>query len=229
MVVLGSPGVGKSLFALNWALSVNEPSVLVSLDTDMTTQALRAASILSGASTASVQSFAMGWAQYLDRKNLLCRMYDLNLGTRDINDLVEAESEFWGRPPSLVFVDNVANIVKDTSYEAYRSTFLGLQAVARSHGVTVVALHHVKRDSASGRLSLHSGQYSGEQDAELVLGLWRSQGTDGSLKPSTSTSAGNSVLNVGVLKNRHGVADPQGGLVRNLYLDHETLRLIPLP
>lgn len=210
MVVMGSPGIGKSLWALNLCLSVNAPSVLVSLDTDMTTQAIRACSILSGAPRRSVESQPEAWAQYIERKNLLCRMYDLQLKPQEMNDLVIAETEYWGVAPALVVVDNVANVVRETSYEAYRTVFSELQKVARLRGTVVVALHHVKRDSHSGKLSLHSGQYSGEQEAELVLGLWRSQ-------PH--------ILEVGILKNRNGMADPEGNYAYPLSLDMKTLRL----
>ena len=212
MVVMGSPGVGKSLFGLNWCLGINEPSLLISLDTDMTTQATRACSILAGVPKDSVRQKPAAWAQYLDRRNLLCRMYDLSLGTHEISDLVEAETEYWGVAPGLVVVDNVSNVVRETSYEAYRTTFIGLQKVARIRGVVVVALHHVKRDSSSGPLSLHYGQYSGEQEAEMVLGLWRS--------PEST-----SLLNLGILKNRNGPSDPNGGLSMRLFLSHTTLRL----
>lgn len=209
MVVMGSPGVGKSLFALNWCLTMEQPSLLLSLDTDMATQASRACSILAGVTQQQVSARPLAWAQYLDRKNLMCRMYDLNLGTQELNELVKAEEEYWGVAPGLVIVDNVSNVVKEMSYEAYRSSFLGLQKVARMRGCVVVALHHVKRDSSSGALSLHSGQYSGEQEAEVVLGLWRS----------------GPVLQVGVLKNRNGPSDPSGYLSKPLTLSHQTLRM----
>lgn len=209
MVVMGSPGVGKSLFALNWCLGIQEPSLLLSLDTDMATQAVRACSILAGVPQERIMKQADVWAQYLDRKNLLCRMYDLNMDTKDLNDLVLAEMEYWGAVPALVVVDNVSNVVTEMGYEAYRSAFLGLQKVARIRGTAVVALHHVKRDSSSGALSLHSGQYSGEQEAEIVLGLWRTG-------PS---------LRVGVLKNRNGPSDPTGQQSIPLNLSHSTLRL----
>ena len=209
MVVMGSPGVGKSLFALNWCLGIEQPSLLLSLDTDMTTQAARACGILAGVPQSRVSQQPHAWAQYLDRKNLLCRMYDLNLNTKELNELVKAEEEYWGVAPGVVVVDNVSNVVSEMGYEAYRSAFLGLQKVARLRGVAVVALHHVKRDSSSGVLSLHSGQYSGEQEAEIVLGIWRTGST----------------LKVGVLKNRNGPSDPAGGLSHGLILDHKTLRM----
>lgn len=209
LVVMGSPGVGKSLFALNWCLGISQPSLLISLDTDMATQATRAATILSGAPFTSITARPEAWAQYLDRKNLLCRMYDLSMTPRDLQDIVEAEKEYWGIAPGLVVVDNVSNVVRESGYEAYRTTFIGLQKVARIKGCAVVALHHVKRDSSTGPLSLHSGQYSGEQEAEVVLGLWR-------------TPQG---LAVGTLKNRNGPSDPSGAFFHTLSLNHQNLRL----
>lgn len=219
ITVMGAPGVGKSLFGLNWCLNVPELSVLVSLDTDMPTQALRACSILTGASSTDVLQRPEAWARHLQHrmdgdygpeKTLRCRMYDITMTVKDVNDLVVAETEYWGQVPGLVVVDNVANMVTEMSYEAFRNAFIGLQKVARLRGTVVVALHHVKRDSSSGKLSLHSGSYAGEQESEAVLGLWRSNGEQ---------------MQVGVLKNRNGIADPTGGLSFTLRLDHTNFRL----
>ena len=210
ITVMGAPGVGKSLFGLNWCLNVPELSVLVSLDTDMPTQALRACSILTGVKSTAVLERPDAWARVLERKNLRCRMYDITMTVKDINDLVVAETEYWGQTPGLVVVDNVANMVSEMSYEAFRAAFIGLQKVARLRSTVVVALHHVKRDSSSGRLSLHSGSFAGEQESEVVLGLWRSGGGG---------------LDVGVLKNRNGMADPSGEISYPLSLSHENFRM----
>lgn len=210
VTVMGAPGVGKSLFGLNWCLNVPELSVLVSLDTDMPTQALRACSILTGASNTDVLENPDGWARLLERRNLRCRMYDITMTVKDINDLVLAETEYWGRAPGLVVVDNVSNMVTEMSYEQFRSAFIGLQKVARLRGTVVVALHHVTRGYSSGRLSLHSGSFAGEQESEVVLGLWRSD-------------LGN--LEVGILKNRNGMADPSGQISYPLTLNHENFRM----
>lgn len=209
VTLMGAPGVGKSMFALNWCLNVPELSVLVSLDTDMPTQALRACSILSGVPSTDVIQDPESWALYLERQQLRCRMYDVTMGTSDLNDLVIAETEYWGQTPGLVVVDNIVNLVKDMSYEGFRSAFIGLQKVARLNGTVVVALHHVKRDSSSGKLSLHSGSYAGEQESEIVLGLWRSSGR----------------LEVGVLKNRNGLADPTGEISYGLHMSASNFRM----
>lgn len=212
VTVMGAPGVGKSLFGLNWCLNVPEFSVLVSLDTDMPTQALRACSILTGVPSTVVLERPDAWAQTLEKKNLRCRMYDVTNTTKDIHDLVVAETEYWGTTPGLVVVDNVANLVTEMSYEQFRGVFIGLQKVARLRSTVVVALHHVKRDSSSGQLSLHSGSFAGEQESELVLGLWRSDIPGG--------------INVGILKNRNGLADPSGALSYPLTLNHDNFRMV---
>jgi len=209
VTVMGAPGVGKSLFGLNWCLNVPELSVLVSLDTDMPTQALRACSILTGVPSSAVLERPEAWARVLERKNLRCRMYDITMTVKDINDLVVAETEYWGSTPGLVVVDNVANLVSEMSYEQFRSVFIGLQKVARLRSTVVVALHHVKRDSSSGPLSLHSGSFAGEQESEVVIGLWRSSGG----------------LSAGILKNRNGQADPSGNLHYPMTMDHANFRM----
>lgn len=211
VTVMGAPGVGKSLFGLNWALGTKELSVLISLDTDMPTQALRACTILSGQPQQKILERPEAWARYLERQNLRCRMYDLSISVKEINDLVIAETEYWGQVPGLVIVDNVSNLVTEMSYEQFRGAFIGLQKVARLRGTVVVALHHVTRSAASGPLSLHSGSFAGEQESEVVLGLWRSENPR--------------YLDVGVLKNRNGMADPSGGLYTQLVLNHETFRM----
>lgn len=222
MVVMGAPGVGKSLFGLNWCLALSQPSLLVSLDTDMRTQAVRACQILAGVPFSSIQHRLTAWAQYLDQTNLLCRMYDLSIGPRELSSLVEAEKEYWGSAPGLVVVDNVSNFVPESDYNSYRSTFIGLQKVARLHGVAVVALHHVKRDASTGPLSLHSGEFTGEKEAEIVLGLWRSPGAQA---PDDDTPTTVTTLNVGILKNRTGPSDPSGGMSVQLGMSSETLRI----
>lgn len=210
-VVMGTPGVGKSVFTLNWALAARYPSLVISLDTDVHTQAVRAASILTGVKQSVVRDYPEVFSVYLKRELYHCRIYDISLRTKDINDLLIAEQEYWGDSPPLVVVDNVSNIVTETSYEAYRNVFIELQKVARMRNTFILACHHIRRGSASKsqRLSLHSGQYAGEQEAEMVLGLWRSDRG----------------IEVGVLKNRNGIADPDGALSFPVALDGDSMRI----
>lgn len=210
--VLGAPGVGKSAFALNWALKVATPSAIISLDTDLTTQAVRAAAILSDNTTDAIKETLPKWGSFLDKAAYKVRAYDLGYSPREILDVISAESEFWGDSPSLVIVDNISNLVQDGGYEEYRKVFLDLHRVARTANTCVVVCHHIGRDSARRTtgsvkvppISLWSGQYSGEQESEIVLGLW---------------NGGDDKLNVSILKNRTGEADPQGELYVKLKFD----------
>src|SRR4030095_12939769 len=75
VMVLGSPGIGKSFFALKWALMA-QPSVVLSLDTDLVTQATRAAGFMFGTPYHEVQSNPEFWGLMLEQKAQGCRMYD---------------------------------------------------------------------------------------------------------------------------------------------------------
>lgn len=205
-IIFGSPGVGKSAFSLNWALRMEEHSCIISLDTDITTQAIRSASVLSGVHMDQVKADPKKWSKYLETYANKVRCYDLGMTVKDILSIIRAEEEFWGDPPALTIVDNVANLVRDGGYEEYRRIFVELHRVARMGNTCILALHHIGRGSATqvGKpLNLFSGQYSGEQEAELVLGLWR---------PSME----NTDVNISVLKNRQGEAVPDGSMYSTL-------------
>lgn len=210
-VVLAQPGQGKSALSLNWCLGIPEPSLLVSLDTDLTTQAIRAAAIDSGNSMAHVKQDPKAWALYLNRKAERVRAYDLNLGARDLLGLIRAEEEFWGSPPALTVVDNISNMVREGDYQEYRKLFVDLHRTARMGDTFVLALHHVNRGPAPGQpLKMTDGQFSGEQEAEMVLGLW---------------SKSEDLLNVSILKNRQGRADPAGSLYATLRFDKNNMQI----
>lgn len=214
VVVMGSPGIGKSAFALNWALRSGEPSSFLSLDTDLRTQAARTAAMHAGVSVSEVMAKPEQWSLYLERQAQNLRMYDLTIGTKELMDLVLAEKQYWGKSPSLLVVDNVSNLLKTATYDEYRTIFIDLHKIARRGDTCVVALHHTRRDEV-GALSLHSGQYGGEQEAEIVVGLWRRE------QPGLMDELGHRSIRVGVLKNRNGIADTTTDLM--FYAD--TMRL----
>jgi len=213
--VLAEPGVGKSALALNWCVQAEQPTCLLSLDTDLATQAIRMASILSEVPMVKVKQDPIVWADYLDHKANYVRAYDLPLESREMFGLLEAETEYWGAPPALTIVDNIGNMVREGSFEDYRRTFADLHRLARVADTCVVVLHHVKRTTGTGKKpTMTAGLYSGEQEAEIVLGLW-------SDRPE--------LLNVSILKNRSGDADSSGALSAPLKWDRDTMRITDLP
>lgn len=194
---------------MNWALGIKEPSLLVSLDTDLTTQAIRTAAILSGKKMKQIKASPVAWSRYVERHAQRVRAYDLNVNPRELLSLVRSETEYWGEPPALTVVDNVSNLLQDGNYEEYRKLFNELHRVARMGDTFILALHHVTRGAQSGKpLTMTSGQFAGEQEAEMMLGLWA--------KDQES-------INVSVLKNRQGEADPSGQLHKTLRFERERM------
>lgn len=212
IVVLGAPGQGKSALALNWCLNVPLPTLMLSLDTDLMTQGTRAASILSGRPVQKVKTHPEKWSRIIEKRGQNLRTYDISLNNvKELLDLVKAEKEFWGEAPVLTVVDNVSNLLTEGGYDEYRKIFIDLHRVARMGETCVVALHHVKRPTnGDPRLTLYSGQYTGEQEAEMVIGLW-------------SHSPGSPILQFSVLKNRSGEAASDGTLSYLLGFDRTTM------
>lgn len=217
-IVLAEPGIGKSAFSLNWAAKITRPSLVLSLDTDLGTQAIRLASLMTQTKTEDVKHNPDVWANWLMAHAQHVRMYDLSIESRDLSRLVEAEAEYWGQVPDLVVVDNVGNLVREGSYEEHRAVFSDLHRIARRLDTFVVALHHTRRGGTRGGTpQMASGLYGGEQEAEILLGLSRGPG---------SPSKG--ILNCSVLKNRSGNADSNGGLYARLFFNRETMEITDL-
>ena len=213
IIVLGAPGQGKSALALNWLLKAQLPGLMLSLDTDLRTQALRTAAVLSSRPLATIQKDPAAWSRFVEKNTQMLRTYDVSLETKELNDLVKAETEYWGEAPAFTVVDNVSNMLRDGGYEEHRSVFLDLHRIARGNDTCVIALHHIKRaNTTDPKLTLHSGQYAGEQEAEIVLGLWSNDESSDFLKCS-------------VLKNRTGNANAYGHLFADLKFTKDTMQI----
>lgn len=196
IVVLGAPGVGKSAFSLVWALKLGEPSLIVSLDSDLATQAARTASALTGVAFHDIRRNVPEWQRYLNTvRRELPMVIDYPLLVDDVDSLVSASEEYFGQFPKLVVIDNLKDVVAGEGYEGHREALRELHRVARKFHTTVLILHHINRASKGGEgnwpPTLRDGQYAGEQDAEFVLGLWH--------RPEVLNK-----LWVRVLKNRFG-------------------------
>jgi len=218
IVVQAAPGVGKSFFGLAWAHRLGGPALVVSLDTDLRDQALRLVSMETGEKTIDVENASDSWVEWLAWQSFQARFCDFASTVRDVDDLVAAETSYWGQPPGLVVVDNAGNLLEgEESAAEYRRVFGALHRTAKRYGVCVLALHHIRRrktgnEEAVGTTPTFLGQslYSGEQDAPIVLGLWRPQ---------------DDLLAVAVLKNRMGPANPGATLRATLRLDLQTASL----
>lgn len=212
IILLGAPGAMKSMLALRWCLGLDEPTRLVSLDTDTATQAARIVAALNGMPTADVYEDRARWSEWLRRQPLKLRVHDEPLTPVDIGELLSADTEFWGRSPGLVVVDDVSKLrMEDRGYSSFESAFVELHRIAKKHHTVVLALHHLHRGDSSNRekpVKLSDGKMTGEFEAPIVLGQWR---------PSEGR------LHVGVLKNRFGEDSPTGQMYAELHVDPATV------
>lgn len=222
LVVLAAPGVGKSTFALDWALKAEIPVLAVSLDTSLQDQALRVAAHISGQSMNLIleeveAELASGstiqWADYLEAQQTLVRFTDVIRSVDELDELISAEIEYWGEAP-LVILDDARSVMPgEDSASGYKALFKGLHQLAQDHNCVIFTLHHITRGEASDgdvAPTMSSGLYASEHDVQISLGLWR---------PNPAQIA------VSVLKQRMGPANSKGTVAMVLNTDLEHARL----
>lgn len=218
LIAQSAAGVGKSTFALAWAMGVGAPALYVSLDTDIYDQAVRTVAALTGRPTWEIAKNGREWADWLERQQLLVRITHQEPRIDEVLDLLMAEIEYWGEPPVITIVDNASNLLeKEESSVEYNRIFKALHAAAKKTRTCILALHHLKRQPKKGSacrrcgepepdvgttpVGLQDGLYAGDREVEILLGLW---------KPDPGH------LTVGVIKNRMGRAGTQTSLICDL-------------
>lgn len=215
-LVAGAPGAGKSVYALNLAMSLTDPVLYLAQDSAPSVFA-RVAALALGEEISWIydslrhphrkQQIIDGLAD--EYPNLFIHAGALTV--EGIEDRLVALTEVLGEAPKLVVIDNLIDTVvpghhhQDVGF--YASSLNDLKQMAIRHNSCVLALHHVTRrgsDSSSPHglgtraLKMTDLLYSGEREAEHVLGVFH--------------SVDKSKLHVQVLKQRDGEADPEGGL-----------------
>jgi hypothetical protein len=223
IMAIGAPGALKSMFSLSWALGLqDQPSRLISLDTNSATQGARIVGALTGTKTDDVFANGPGWADWLRRQPLMMRVTDRPVDPKQVGEIVAADREYWGIPPALVVIDDLKKLIlKDYEKQGLDAGLLELHRQAKKNGNVVLVLHHVVRkrsqDKGSGwgndaqsrrrPVALFDAQYTGEYEAEIVLGVWRPVDNE---------------LRISILKNRNGEDDPAGQDYVSLYADAKT-------
>lgn len=179
VTVLGAPGTGKSILAVVWALSLKEPVLFASIDTDLATLAARTVSHRSGVPVGEVKKNLPQWQEWLRaRRTTLPMVTDYPLYAADFDSLIKAFEEMYGCGPQMVVVDNLTDVTKTLDNQGYRDALRELHHLARKHKTTFVILHELNRgqDMDGSRFpSLGGGSYVGEKDSEIVLGVIQKQ------------------------------------------------------
>ena len=156
-MVAAAPNVGKSMFALIYALKANVRTLFFSADTDTTTVMMRAASHLSGHSQMTVESNLTTRSQYYDKyfekMSNIQWVFDSSPSLDDIEGEIKAYIELYGAAPQLIVIDNLMNIAAETDNEwaGLRAIMMDLHDMARQTEACVLVLHHVSEQSEYGQ------------------------------------------------------------------------------
>jgi len=215
-IVAGAPGAGKSVFALNVAMSLDEPVLYLAMDSSPSVYARSAALALRA---------EVDWVYDVLRDEdakprLLEDLRDanpnmfINAGAVDVGGIearLEALTEILGYAPKLVIIDNLIDLIVEghvhTDTGFYAAALNPLKQMAIRHDTCIMALHHVTRKGGENSnphglgtraLKMTDLLYSGERESEHVLGIYHDHKKDR--------------MNIQILKQRDGEADPEGGL-----------------
>ena len=155
-MVAAAPNVGKSMFALVYAIKAQVPTLFFSADTDTATVMIRAASHLSGHSQLTVENNIRinpsYYADDLEKMGHIQWVFDSSPSLDDIESEVKAYIELFGVAPKLIVIDNLMNVVAETDNEwaGLRAIMMELHDMARKTEACVMVLHHVSEQSEYG-------------------------------------------------------------------------------
>ena len=125
---------------------------------------------------------------------------------------VWAMREWLGGYPPLVFIDNLIDMIvpgtPHTETAFYATVLPKLKQMCNEQDMTVIGLHHVTRGGGSETshgtgtraIKMNDLLFAGERESRHVWGVFHPPGDD-------------HILNVQILKQQDGPADPNGGMI----------------
>jgi hypothetical protein len=143
-LIVGPPGAGKSLLAMNYLVRAKVPSLAFLLDIDQLSAAARFGSILTGDKFGHVKANIDSYADTLSS----LRDSQVVFHAQDMDDIrlqVDAFEQRYGLGPDLVVVDNLGNLTSamDNEWALLKALTLELDLLAREMHCAVVAAAHV--------------------------------------------------------------------------------------
>ena len=143
-LIVGPPGAGKSLLAMNYLVRANVPSLAFLLDIDQLSAAARFGSILTGDRFGQVKADIDSYGEPLSA----LRDLQVQFHAQDMDDIrlqVDAYEQRYGLPPDLLVVDNLGNLTSamDNEWALLKALTLELDLLAREMQCAVIAAAHV--------------------------------------------------------------------------------------
>lgn len=226
-LIAAGPGTGKSLLALNLAMYGNMPCLYWSADSNAATQLSRATSIITGDDVKSIKRKLVedDFDDYVDSlgKRWWVRFnYEARPTPADMERDLASYHEVFGCYPHLAVVDNITNIDGGSVADAESFTF-GLEGMceylaemSRHTKAHVLSLHHVIGEYSDGLKPIPLSGIKGKigRVPSLILTIHKE-----------TEDIGSQILNVSVVKNREGIADPSGETFSSYTLDPTSLRI----
>ena len=228
VMVAAAPGAGKSVFAINLVLGLEEPVLYLAMDSAPSVLARMVALEMGVPIHEAFDILRYDPDRAIERlegRHPLLAIEAGGVSLERVGQLVDAAEEWLGRTPGVVILDNLISLIvpgqhpQDVGF--YAVALPHLQRLALERNVCIIALHHItRRGNDNGRqvqglgtrkLTMTDLLYSGEREAEHVLGIYHD-------REKTR-------LNIQVLKQRDGDADPEGNLEVSLRWHPEQGRL----
>ena len=220
-MVAGPPAAGKSMLALALAVRAQVPTIYLSADSHMHTQAMRLIAMVTNTEQAIVEQAMEAdkeWAQdLLTSQDHIRWSFDSAPTARSIEEEVQAHITLTSRAPELFIIDNLTDCLVDGDEFGGMRTFLkDIKYLAREYGMAVLILHHTSeawnlgpgqcppRSSLQGKVS---------QTPALVM---------------TVTDAGG-YLGVCPVKNRYGRSSPNGDTATWFQYDPAACQVTEIP
>lgn len=200
-MIAGTPGVGKSMLALAYALKTNVPTLYFSADTNAHTMAMRLASMVSGKSQSEAEHLLevdIGWTKLtLAKGSHIVWSFDSSPSLKDVAEEVKAFEELWGIPPVLIVIDNMMDIATDggDEYASMKAITKELKYLARVTNSAIVVLHHTSEAVAGYPCQPRSSILGKVAQVPALILTLGAEGTN---------------LACAVVKNRYGKADANG-------------------
>ena len=215
-IVAGAPGAGKSVFALNVAMAMQQPVLYVAQDSAPSVYA-RSAALALNMEIGDVYDPLREPDTKQELVTELGRFRDdmfIHGGAVTVDEIenrIVALKEVLGEAPKLIILDNLIDLIVPghvhTDAGFYAAALNPLKQLAIKHNTCMLALHHVTRRGSetsnphglgTRALKMTDLLYSGEREAEHVIGVFHNVDKSG--------------MSIQILKQRDGDADPEGGL-----------------
>lgn len=181
VMLLAAPKVGKSLIAGDYAVkvaSMGVPILYITTDTSIGEQATRAAANIFDVPKSAIVAEAGQWGERLTGVGYPLRWSSADVTVSMIDDLLDAEAEYWGRYPGMVIVDVAHDLLEgEEGPNTARIVWRKLHALGRRTNAVILALHHVRAgDAADGNqfVAMTDAKFPvSYQTSEIVLTAWR--------------------------------------------------------